>query len=94
MSYAYEYTEGLKQFGMVHIMLKLIDSDNILPEINIPVILNNSEYSEENISKIANTIINSYNNSTSLTEEPITPTEELVPIIEEEQVILNNLSLE
>jgi hypothetical protein len=59
MSYAYEYTEGLKQFGMVHLILKLTDSDNILPEVNIPVVLDDSEYHEENLARIANQLIQS-----------------------------------
>jgi hypothetical protein len=37
MSYAYEYTEGLKQFGMIHLVMKFTDSDNILPEMNINI---------------------------------------------------------
>ena len=86
MSYAYEYTEGLKQFGMVHLILKLTDSDNILPEVTIPVVLDESEYFEENISKIANTIIDSYTQSTPVIEEPL-------PVIEEE-ITSNNLSIE
>jgi len=32
MSYAYEYTEGLKQFGMVHLIIKFTDYDNVLPD--------------------------------------------------------------
>ena len=93
MSYAYEYTEGLKQFGMVHLILKLTDSDNILPEVTIPVVLDESEYFEENISKIANTIIDSYTQSTPVIEEPLPVIEEPLPVIEEE-ITSNNLSIE
>lgn len=57
MSYAYQYTEGLKQFGMVHLILKLTDSDNILPEVNIPVVLDDSENNEENLNRIASELI-------------------------------------
>jgi hypothetical protein len=58
MPYTYEYTETLRQFGIVHIALKLIDTDNQLPEINVPVVLDESEYNEDNLNKITNEIIN------------------------------------
>jgi len=90
MSYAYQYAEGLKQFGMVHLILKLTDSDNILPEVNIPVVLDDSEYTEENLIKIANEIIAS--NTKRIVQEIIPLVEDIAPVIEE--TIINNLSTE
>jgi hypothetical protein len=86
MSYAYQYTEGLKQFGMVHLILKLTDSDNILPEVIIPIILDDSENNEENLSRIVNQLINSY---TTIIPEGI---EDTALILEE--TLTNNLSTE
>ena len=91
MSYAYEYTEGLKQFGMVHLILKFNDSDNILPEITIPVVLDESEYSGDKIDIIANQIINSFSSPLPVIEE------EPLPVIEEEEKVedgTNNLLIE
>ena len=85
MSYTYEYTEGLKQFGMVHLILRINNSDNNLPEINIPIILNEVEYKEEKLNQIANSIIESYNKPTPV-EEPIL-VEETVPV---EETLNNN----
>jgi hypothetical protein len=93
MSYAYQYAEGLKQFGMVHLILKLTDSDNILPEVNVPVVLDDSENNEVNLARIANELINSYIIPVS------TPVEESIPApVEEtssvEETSTNNLSNE
>jgi hypothetical protein len=88
MSYAYEYTEGLKQFGMIHLVMKFTDSDNILPEMNIPMVLNDFEYSTENLAKIADQII--YSNtpkSTPLEVEAITETTLNVTLSTEQQAI-------
>ena len=58
MAYMYEYTENIKQFGVVHIIMKLKDSDNILPELTVPVILNDDSFIVENLDKKFNEIIN------------------------------------
>lgn len=81
MSYAYEYIEGLKQFDIIHLTLKLTDSDNILPEVILPVVLSDSEYNQDNLIRIANELIDSYTITESIiTDEPV--------ILEE---ILNNV---
>ena len=90
MSYAYEYTEGLKQFGMVHLILKFTDSDNILPEITIPVVLDNSEYSGDKINIIANQIIDSFSSPLPVIEEE----EEPLPVVEVVEEDTNNSLIE
>ena len=59
MAYNYRYIENLKQFNVTHFTLKLTDSDNILPELSIPIILNDNECNQENLDKIANDLITS-----------------------------------
>jgi len=79
MPYAHEYTEGLKQFGVIHLMLKLNDSDGILPEVVLPIVLSNNEYTEENLITIANQLIESYTKSKiENQEEPVMLEETLV----------------
>ena len=83
MSYTHEYTEGLKQFGVIHLMLKLIDTDGLLPEVVIPVVLSNNEYTEENLNKIANQLIDSYTKTQEVIQvEPII-LEEILNVSEE-----------
>ena len=67
MPYTYEYTENCKQFGMIHLIIKLIDSDNILPEINFPVVLNENEYNDELLNNIGLQLIES--NTPKILEE-------------------------
>lgn len=88
MSYAYEYTEGLKQFGMVHLILKLIDSDNILPEVIIPVILDDSENNEENLNKIANELIISSTPIVSTVVDDVIIPDDIIP--ETDQILDTN----
>ena len=86
MPYTHEYTEGLKQFGVIHLMLKLIDSDGILPEVLLPIVISDNEYTEENLITIANQLIDSYTNPHSITQEETVILEETLEITE------NNLS--
>jgi hypothetical protein len=57
MSYSYQYTNKLSQFGMTNYNLKLTDSDKILPEFNVPVIVKDSDLSEELLINIAQNTI-------------------------------------
>jgi len=66
MAYSYQYNEGLKQFNMVHIMLTIVDLEGILPEMIIPVILDESQYNEENIKQLVYSITS--NNTPIITE--------------------------
>ena len=68
MAYSYQYTEGLKQFNMVHIMLNITDSDGILPEIIAPVILDESQYTEESIKQLVDNIISNNTQDSTVTE--------------------------
>jgi hypothetical protein len=68
MAYSYQYTEGLKQFNMVHIMLTITDSDGILPEIIAPVILDESQYTEESIKQLVDNIISNNTQDSTVTE--------------------------
>lgn len=86
MPYTHEYTEGLKQFGVIHLMLKLTDSDGVLPEVLLPVVVSDNEYTEENLITIANQLIDSYTNPQSITQEKAVILEETLEITE------NNLS--
>lgn len=87
MPYTHEYTEGLKQFGVIHLMLKLIDTDGILPEVLLPIVLSDNEYTEENLITIANQLIESYTNSQLINQkEPV--------VLEENLVFTENNSLE
>jgi hypothetical protein len=74
MPYTYEYMNKITQFGVINYTLKLTDSDGILPDLFLPVILSESEDTYENLSNIANNIIA---NSTSTTQEI---TQEIVAI--------------
>lgn len=57
MSYSYQYTNKLSQFGMTNYNLKLTDSDGILPEFTVPVIVRDSDLSEELLINIAQNAI-------------------------------------
>ena len=57
MSYSYQYTNKLSQFGMTNYNLKLTDSDGILPEFAVPVIVRDSDLSEELLINIAQNAI-------------------------------------
>ena len=101
MPYDYEYTEGLKQFGMIHLVMKFTDSDNILPEMNVPMVLNEFEYSTENLAKIADQII--YSNTPKLIEVEVInettlnvtlSTEQIVSSSESQLNINHNLNIE
>ena len=68
MPYTYEYMNKISQFGVINYTLKLTDSDGILPEICMPVILSESEDNYDNLNNIANNMIS---NSTSQSQEVI-----------------------
>jgi len=82
MSYSFKYTEGLNQLGMIHLMLNLFDSDGILPDVNVPVVLDQSEYYEENLNKIANQLIETYNTPLILDEISLDTVEISEPQVE------------
>jgi hypothetical protein len=87
MSYAYEYTKLLQQFGIIHLILKLTDSEGIKPESTIPVVLNESEYTDENLVLIANQIIDSYNTPLPIVEETPVVDPVVDPVVEETPVV-------
>jgi hypothetical protein len=57
MPYTYEYMNKITQFGVINYTLKLTDSDGILPEVFLPVILSESEDNYDNLNDIANNMI-------------------------------------
>jgi hypothetical protein len=57
MPYNFEYTNELKQFGMTYYVLKLIDSDGILPDIYHPVIVDDNNLEDGTLQGIANKLI-------------------------------------
>jgi hypothetical protein len=57
MSYSYQYTNKISQFGIVSCSLKIHDPEGILPEYIFPVILNETDLSEEILINIAETKI-------------------------------------
>jgi hypothetical protein len=63
-------------------MLNLFDSDGILPDVNVPVVLDQSEYYEENLNKIANQLIETYNTPLILDEISLDTVEISEPQVE------------
>ena len=57
MPYAYKFTKELEQFGLCSYRLTLTDSDSILPELNIPVVLKQEENTEYNMKSLAERVI-------------------------------------
>jgi len=57
MSYSYKFINKLDQLGMVHYTLILEDSDKILPEYSMNIILKSIEDAEEKKKEIAENII-------------------------------------
>jgi len=57
MSYSYKFINKLDQLGMVHYTLILEDSDKILPEYSMNIILKSIEDTEEKKKEIAENII-------------------------------------
>lgn len=57
MPYIYKFTKELEQFGLCSYRLTLTDSDSILPELNIPVVLKQEENTEDNMKSLAERVI-------------------------------------
>jgi len=57
MAYSYEYISKVKQLGVVNYTLKLTDDLGVYPDCFIPLILSESECSDENLDRIANEMI-------------------------------------
>ena len=57
MSYSYNYTNKIDQFGMTNFNLKFSDSEGVLPDFNLPVIVRNSDLTEELLIGIAENAI-------------------------------------
>jgi nitrogen regulatory protein PII-like uncharacterized protein len=68
MPYTYEYMNKITQFGVINYTLKLTDSDGMLPDVFLPVILSESEDNYDNLNDIANNMLA---NSTPISEESI-----------------------
>jgi hypothetical protein len=66
MPYTYEYMNKITQFGVINYTLKLTDSDGLLPDVFLPVILSESEDNYDNLNDIANNMIT---NSTPISQE-------------------------
>ena len=86
MPYSYKFSKELEQYGLCSYRLTLTDSDSILPELNMPVILKQGEENEEQMRSLAEKVI-SQNTPTVVEEQPITE-EQLIteeqPITEEQ----------
>jgi hypothetical protein len=57
MSYSYNYTNKIDQFGMTNFNLKFSDSEGVLPDFSLPVIVRNSDLTEELLIGIAENAI-------------------------------------
>jgi len=61
MPYTYEYMNKITQFGVINYTLKLTDSDGVLEDVFMPVILSESEDNDAVLDSIANGMIASCN---------------------------------
>lgn len=89
MPYIYKFTKELEQFGLCSFKLNLTDSDSIFPELNIPVVFKDGEYSEEVMHELAMRVIAQETPVPEpiVEEQPIAeeqPIEEEQPIVEEQ----------
>ena len=82
MAYQSNYINKSKQFNIINYTLALTDSQGLMPDIFLPVILEESEDTEENLNRIAQDMINQSTISiNSITTDSITVDE--VPIVDE-----------
>jgi hypothetical protein len=85
MPYIHKFTKELEQFGLCSYRLTLTDSDSILPELNIPVVLKQEENTEEAMLQLAARVI------AQQTPTPVEITEEILIV---EESITQETSLE
>jgi hypothetical protein len=57
MSYSYNYTNKIDQFGITNFNLKLSDPAGVLPDFSLPVIVRNSDLTEDLLRAIAENAI-------------------------------------
>lgn len=57
MSYSYNYTNKIDQFGITNFNLKFSDSEGVLPDFSLPVIVRNSDLTEDLLKGIAENAI-------------------------------------
>lgn len=94
MSFSYEYINKFKQLGIVNYTLRLMDSQENSSDIFIPVILNESEDTEENLNKIASDmIIQCTVVEPTITEEPLI-NEDISSVCEDTEETPNNIELD
>jgi hypothetical protein len=57
MSYSYNYTNKIDQFGITNFNLKFSDYEGVLPDFSLPVIVRNSDLTEDLLIGIAENAI-------------------------------------
>lgn len=78
MAYGYQYLNEFKQFGIINYTLRLIDDEGVMPNVDIPVIINESELNDNNLENIAFSLKNLH--TTRFLESIVIPS----PVIEPE----------
>ena len=53
MAYGHQYLNEFKQFGIINYTLRLIDDEGVMLNVDIPVIINESELNDNNLENIA-----------------------------------------
>jgi len=96
MAYGHQYINEFKQFGVISYTLRLIDDEGIMPVANIPIVVRESDLSEQHLEDIAFSLKTQH--TTRYLESIVVPTveepeiitvvdslssEEFVPVLEE-----------
>jgi hypothetical protein len=60
MAYGHQYINEFKQFGVISYTLRLIDDEGIMPIANIPIVVSESDLSEQHLEDIAFSLKNQH----------------------------------
>lgn len=58
MAYGHEYINEFKQFGVISYTLRLIDDEGIMPNVTVPVVIEESNLNEEHMLNVASSLKN------------------------------------
>jgi hypothetical protein len=81
MAYGHQYINEFKQFGVISYTLRLIDDEGVMPNVTIPVVIQESMLNDEHLTNVASSLRNLH------TRRYL---ESLIPVIEEPQVTLTD----
>jgi hypothetical protein len=78
MAYGHQYINEFRQFGVISYTLRLIDDEGVMPNVTIPVVIQESMLNDEHLTNVASSLRDLHARRYL---------ESLIPVIEEPEVI-------